>query len=59
MGTGKMHAGEVHIDAALVGCLIAEQFPRWAGLPIRAGPFDGNGEPSTGSETTSARACHA
>ena len=27
MGTGKMHAGEVHIDAALVGRLIAEQFP--------------------------------
>jgi aminoglycoside phosphotransferase (APT) family kinase protein len=36
MGTGKMHAGEVHIDAALVGRLIAEQFPRWADLPIRA-----------------------
>ena len=36
MGTGKMHAGEVHIDAALVERLIAEQFPRWAGLPIRA-----------------------
>ena len=36
MGTGKMHAGEVHIDAALVGRLISEQFPRWAGLPIRA-----------------------
>jgi hypothetical protein len=24
MGTGKMHAGEVHIDAALVERLIAE-----------------------------------
>jgi aminoglycoside phosphotransferase (APT) family kinase protein len=36
MGTGKMHAGEVHIDAALVERLIAEQFPQWAGLPIRA-----------------------
>ena len=36
MGTGKMHAGEVHIDAALVERLIAEQFPRWADLPIRA-----------------------
>ena len=30
-----MHAGEVHIDAALVGRLISEQFPQWAGLPIR------------------------
>lgn len=36
MSTSKMHAGEVHIDAVLVGRLIAEQFPRWAGLPIRA-----------------------
>ncbi len=35
MGTGKMHASEIHIDAALVGRLIAKQFPRWAGLPIR------------------------
>ena len=30
-----MHASEIHIDAALVGRLIAKQFPRWAGLPIR------------------------
>jgi len=36
MGTGKMRRGKVHIDAALVGRLIAEQFPRWADLPIRA-----------------------
>ena len=36
MSTGKMHAGEVPTDAALVGCLISEQFPRWADLPIRA-----------------------
>ena len=36
MGTGKMHAGEVPIDAALVGRLISEQFPRWADLPISA-----------------------
>jgi aminoglycoside phosphotransferase (APT) family kinase protein len=36
MSTGKMHAGEADIDAALVGRLIAEQFPRWAGLPISA-----------------------
>ena len=31
-----MHANEVHIDAALVRRLLAEQFPRWADLPIRA-----------------------
>ena len=36
MSTSKMHAGEADIDAALVGRLIAEQFPQWAGLPISA-----------------------
>jgi aminoglycoside phosphotransferase (APT) family kinase protein len=30
----KMHADEVDIDAALVERLVAEQFPRWASLPI-------------------------
>ncbi len=38
---GKMHAGEVPIDAGLVGRLISEQFPRWAGLPISAVPSTG------------------
>ena len=38
---GEMHAGEVHIDAALVGRMISEQFPRWAGLRIRAVPSTG------------------
>jgi aminoglycoside phosphotransferase (APT) family kinase protein len=33
MSTGKMHAGEVNIDAALVKRLLAAQFPRWADLP--------------------------
>lgn len=36
MTARKMHAGEVHIDAALVQRLVAEQFPQWADLPIRA-----------------------
>lgn len=36
MGAGKMHAGEVHIDAELVGRLVSGQFPRWADLPVRA-----------------------
>ena len=31
-----MHADEVDIDAALVRRLLAEQFPRWADLPIEA-----------------------
>jgi aminoglycoside phosphotransferase (APT) family kinase protein len=31
----KMHDGEVHIDAELVGRLVAAQFPELAGLPIR------------------------
>jgi len=30
----KMHVDEVDIDAQLVGQLVAEQFPRWADLPI-------------------------
>jgi aminoglycoside phosphotransferase (APT) family kinase protein len=32
----RMHDEEVNIDAALVRRLLAEQFPRWADLPIRA-----------------------
>ncbi len=36
-----MHAGEVPIDAALVGRLISEQFPQWADLPIKAVPSTG------------------
>ena len=36
MCADKMHNEEVHIDAALVRRLVAEQFPRWADLPIRA-----------------------
>jgi len=38
---GKMHPGEVPIDAELVGRLISEQFPRWAVLPIGAVPSTG------------------
>ena len=34
MADGKMHADEVHTDAALVRRLLAAQFPQWAGLPI-------------------------
>ncbi|CUS04340.2 Aminoglycoside phosphotransferase [Candidatus Promineifilum breve] len=29
-----MHADEIDTDVALVGRLLAEQFPQWAGLPI-------------------------
>ena len=36
MCAAKMHADEVHIDAALVRRLLAAQFPRWADLPISA-----------------------
>jgi aminoglycoside phosphotransferase (APT) family kinase protein len=35
MNAHKMHADEVDIDAALVGRLVAEQFPRLSNLPIR------------------------
>ncbi|MFG1624867.1 aminoglycoside phosphotransferase family protein [Kribbella sp. NPDC049227] len=31
----KLHDDEVDIDASLVARLLAEQFPSWAGLPIR------------------------
>ncbi|MDX6520868.1 MAG: hypothetical protein QOF08_1473 [Gaiellales bacterium] len=34
MSAGKMHADEVETDAALVGRLLAAQFPQWAGLAI-------------------------
>jgi Predicted aminoglycoside phosphotransferase len=34
MSDGKMHADEVSIDKALVGRLLAAQFPQWADLPI-------------------------
>lgn len=36
MTTRKIHADEVDIDAALVRRLLAEQFPKWADLPISA-----------------------
>jgi len=38
---GNPPPGSVRIDAALVRRLIAEQFPRWAGLPIRPVGLDG------------------
>ena len=31
---GKMHADEVDTDPSLVRRLLADQFPRWADLPI-------------------------
>ena len=31
----KLHDDEVDIDASLVTRLLAEQFPQWAGLPVR------------------------
>jgi aminoglycoside phosphotransferase (APT) family kinase protein len=34
MCADTMHVDEVHTDAALVGRLLAAQFPQWAGLPI-------------------------
>lgn len=37
----RMHADEVHTDAALVRRLLAEQLPQWAGLPIAPVPSAG------------------
>ncbi len=34
MTSGKMHVDEVDVDVALVGRLLAAQFPQWADLPI-------------------------
>ena len=31
----RMHEDELAVDVPLVGRLIAEQFPQWAGLPLR------------------------
>jgi aminoglycoside phosphotransferase (APT) family kinase protein len=36
-----VHADELPIDEALVGSLVAEQFPQWAGLPVAALPLGG------------------
>ena len=33
-GVSKMHADEVDIDEALIGRLVAAQFPQWSGLPV-------------------------
>ena len=34
MTAGKMHDGELAIDAALVRRLLVAQFPQWADLPL-------------------------
>ena len=39
-----MHADEVDTDSALVGRLLAEQFPHWADLADRTGPAHGDGQ---------------
>jgi aminoglycoside phosphotransferase (APT) family kinase protein len=37
----KLHDGELDIDEPLVRSLLAAQFPRWAGLPLRPVPTAG------------------
>ena len=34
MSAGKMHIDELDVDVALVGRLLAAQFPQWAALPL-------------------------
>lgn len=41
MSAGRMHAEEIDLDVDLVRGLLADQFPRWAKLPIR--PFASSG----------------
>src|SRR5437016_3694370 len=36
MSAGKMHVDEADVDVALVGRLLAAQFPQWADLPIES-----------------------
>jgi aminoglycoside phosphotransferase (APT) family kinase protein len=40
-GARKMHADEADTDAALVGRLVAAQFPQWADLPVKPVPSAG------------------
>ena len=35
MQAPKLHRGEIDISTRLAACLVAEQFPQWAGLPVR------------------------
>src|ERR1700683_1254540 len=35
MQAPQLHAGEIDISTGLAARLIAEQFPHWAGLPVR------------------------
>lgn len=39
--TTKMHEDELDLDEGLVARLVAEQFPRWAGLPVSRVPSSG------------------
>ena len=37
----SMHANQLHVPVETVRCLIAEQFPQWADLPVRPLPSSG------------------
>ena len=39
--SSRMHDGQLDIDASIVAALVAEQFPRWAALPVRPAPGSG------------------
>lgn len=41
MPSGSPRSDRVRVDAALVRHLVARQFPRWAGLPVRPVELDG------------------
>jgi aminoglycoside phosphotransferase (APT) family kinase protein len=41
VSSDKTQADEINIDATLVHRLVAAQFPRWAGLPLRPVELDG------------------
>lgn len=41
MAAPPTHPDETGIDSALVARLVAEQFPRWAGLPVTPVPSAG------------------
>ena len=57
MPAAEMHADELDVDTALVRRLVAEQFPRWAGLPVTEVPSAGTDTPCTGWATTWSYGC--
>ena len=59
MARAKMHADEIHSDAALVRWLLGRQFRQWADLPVTLVPSYGTDHDIYDSASTSASGCRA